>query len=97
MFEKNLLMSGFLFSARSTNTHAASCPKKASEGASEHKPPNVPRESKKTPKRLGPRMAPRQNARKKGRTAKTGDKPSAAGTQRKKGIRPTNAVWGVPC
>ena len=29
-------------------------------------------------------MAPRQNARRKGRTAKTGDKPGAAGTKTRK-------------
>ena len=53
---------------------------------------------KKKPKRTGPRKAPRQNARKKGRTARMGDKTSAAGTKQKK--RETDqegAVWSVPC
>ena len=68
-----------------TSTLAASRPKKGPQkGANNLEPPTVPRESKKTPKRPGPRMAPRQNARKKGRTAKTGDKPGAAGTKKKK-------------
>ena len=67
-----------------TSTLAASRPRKRPQkGASNLEPPTVPKESKKTPKRPGPRMAPRQNARKKGRTAKTGDKPGAAGTKKK--------------
>ena len=45
------------------------------------RPQSSPRESKKRP---GPRMAPRQNARKKGRTAKTGDKPCGGDTKRKR-------------
>ena len=51
----------------------------------------VPRESKKRP---GPRMAPRQNARRKGRTAKTGDKPGCGGDTDKKRKKNTRCVWG---
>ena len=42
-------------------------------------------------------MAPRQNVRKKGRTAKTGEKPTAAGTKRKKNKTKTvrGGVWPV--
>ena len=45
------------------------------EGASSLKPPKYRENPTKTPKRTGPslRKAPRQNARKKGRTARTGD------------------------
>ena len=42
-------------------------------------------------------MAPRQNARKKGRTAKTGEQTNAAGTQTRKSKRTQVRVGGVPC
>ena len=48
-------------------------------------------------KRPGPRMAPRQNARKKGRTAKTGDKPGCGGDTKRKGQKTQSACGGVPC
>ena len=59
--------------------------KRASEaGRVISSPPTVPRESKESPNRPGPRMAPRQNARKKGRTAQTGDKPGCGRDKDKK-------------
>ena len=67
------------------------------KGASNLKPPQSTERIQKTPKRTGPRMAPRQNARRKGRTAKTGDKPGAAGTKTRKRNKNTRCVWGVPC
>ena len=54
----------------------------------------VPRKSKKRP---GPRTAPRQNARKKGRTAKTGDKPGCGGDTKRKRQQTQSACGGVPC
>ena len=57
------------------------------------------RDNPKTPKNSGPRMAPRQNARKKGRTAKTGDDTTTAakkGTNQKRaGV--CGALLGLSC
>ena len=69
--------------------------KRASEGASSLKPPKYRENPTKTPKRTGPRKAPRQNARKKGRTARTGN--NKCGGDKNKGNRPKRCVRGVPC
>ena len=68
----------------------------ASEGGRVISAPPSTERIQKSPKRPGPRMAPRQNARKKGRTAKTGDKPGAAGTKTRKGTRTQSACGACP-
>ena len=68
---------------------------KASDGASNLKPPNVPRQSETTQECTRPGMAPRQTRERK--DARPKQVITQSGIKQKKETDQKRAVWGVPC